>query len=312
MIACSGSDHSGNEQDTRRGGGQEAILKTRSGKRLSIIFFDSTLKDEDGNVCGKVKMFRDISDEKRIRKKHKILISMFAHDLKAPVAIAGGFVNRLLMGKGGELTEKQLEYLKIVESELKKLDSHIHSFLDILRIEAGEIRLALEKCSIEQLIYEVVSEFRERAASKKINIKVNAPEENILLIADREQLQRVILNLIDNAIKYSSENSQIDISVEDHDNYIVCSVKDTGPGIDPEDMPYIFDPFFRSSSNKSEGNIEGSGIGLAIVKSIVEAHHGTIWVESDSSGTIFSFSIPKKQIEDEDASGSEEFPRGSK
>ncbi len=306
VMACAEDEHGKNRHEEKRGGGREAVLKTRDGKRLPVIFFDSVLKDATGNVCGKVKMFRDISTEKSISRKHKILISMFAHDLKAPVAIAGGFVNRLLMGKGGKLTERQLEYLQTVKSELEKLNSHIHAFLNILRMEAGEIRLSLEKCSIEQLIYEVVSEFREQAALKKIHIKINAPEENVLLMADRDQLRRVIINLIDNAIKYSPENSKIDISVKDYDRYIVCSVKDAGPGIVPEDLPHIFDPFFRSASDRIKGAIEGSGIGLAIVKSIVEAHQGSIWVDTDSSGATFSFSIPKKQRGEEQASGSEE------
>ncbi len=274
--------------------GREATLVNKEGVRIPVLYFDTELKDENNRICGLVKMFRNISVEKRIHRKHKILISMFAHDLKAPVAIAGGFINRLLMGKAGSLTAKQLEYLNVVENELKKLDHHLHAFLDILRIEAGEIKLSLEKCSLEKIIYDVVKEFEEQASTKGITLSVSAPEQNPLIMVDREQIQRVLVNLIDNAIKYSPSNSKVEITVEDFDKYIACRVKDSGPGIDPEDIPYIFDPFYRASSVESLSDSKGTGIGLAVVKSIVEAHNGKVWVKSKpGKGTTFGFSIPK-------------------
>ncbi len=283
--------------DTTKEGTQvkEAVLVKKSGERIPILYFDSALLDEENHICGMVKMFRDISAEKRMHKKHRILISMFAHDLKAPVAIAGGFLSRLLKGKAGELNDKQLRYLNVIENELKKLDSHIHSFLDILRMEAGEITLSLEKCSLEKIIYDITEEFEEKASSKNIRLVVNAPEQNVIVMVDKEQIERVLTNLIDNAIKYSPENTTIYITVEDHKGYVTCSVRDEGPGIPEEDIPYIFDPFYRSASaEKEKKDSDGTGIGLAIVKSIIEAHKGEVWVASkEGQGTTITFSIPK-------------------
>jgi len=274
---------------------REAVLIRKDGERIPVLYFDAALKDEQNHICGLVKMFRNIAAEKRMRKKHRILISMFAHDLKAPVAIAGGFLSRLLMGKVGDLNEKQLNYLTVIDNELKKLDNHIHSFLDVLRMEAGEIRLSLEKCSMEKIIYDVVGEFEEQAASRDITLTVNAPEQNILVMVDREQMQRVLVNLVDNAIKYSPPHTRVQIVIEDHGRYVVCKVIDRGPGIPPDDLPYIFDPFFRSASKENiEDSSDGTGIGLAVVKSIVEAHNGRVWVNSEEGkGTTFAFSIPK-------------------
>ncbi len=279
---------------------KEAILISKSGERIPILYFDSALLDKENHICGMVKMFRDISSEKRMRQKHRILISMFAHDLKAPVAIAGGFLSRLLLGKAGPLNEKQRHYLSVIENELKKLDNHIHSFLDILRMEAGEIKLSLEKCSLEKIIYDIADEFEEKLSSKNMQLKIHTPEQNVIVMVDKEQIERVLVNLIDNSIKYSPPGTVIDITVEDHNRYILCSVKDEGPGIPEEDLPYIFDPFYRSSAmEKSKGSDDGTGVGLAVVKSIVEAHRGEVWVKSKKGeGTTISFSIPK--IEDID------------
>jgi len=274
---------------------REAVLIRKDGERIPVLYFDSALKDENNHICGLVKMFRDIAAEKKMRKKHRILISMFAHDLKAPVAIAGGFLSRLLMGKAGDLNEKQKNYLTVIDNELKKLDNHIHSFLDVLRMEAGEIKLSLEKCSLEKIIYDVVNEFNEQAASRDISLSVSTPEQNILVMVDREQMQRVLVNLVDNAIKYSPPHNEVNIVVEDHDQYVVCKVIDKGSGIPEDDIPYIFDPFFRASSQEcTDDTTDGTGIGLAVVKSIVEAHNGKVWVNSIlGKGTTFSFSIPK-------------------
>ncbi len=295
MIAPGEDEDTYNRSEDTGAEVREAILIKKDGERIPVLYFDAALKDEDDHICGLVKMFRDIAAEKKMRKKHKILISMFAHDLKAPVAIAGGFLSRLLMGKAGELNEKQKNYLTVINNELKKLDNHIHSFLDVLRMEAGEIKLSLEKCSMEKIIYDVVNEFQERAASKDIRLSVNVPEQNILVMVDREQIQRVFVNLVDNAIKYSQPHTEVRILIEDHDRYVVCKVMDRGPGIPEEDLPHIFDPFFRAASQeRTEDTSDGTGIGLAVVKSIVEAHNGRVWVNSTvGKGTTFFFSIPK-------------------
>ncbi len=294
-IIAPSEDNAYSGSDTIDASVREAVLVRKDGERVPVLYFDAALKEPNDQICGLVKMFRNISAEKRVRKKHKILISMFAHDLKAPVAIAGGFISRLLMGKAGELNEKQRNYLVVIENELKKLDNHIHSFLDILRMEAGEIKLSLEKCSIEKIIYDIVKEFEERAASKNIKLIVNTPEQNVLLMVDKEQIQRVLVNLVDNAIKYSPAHTTVKIVVEDHDRFVVCRVIDRGPGIPEEDLPYIFDPFYRASSPVTSGETsDGTGIGLAVVKSIVEAHNGKVWVKSKvGEGTTFAFSIPK-------------------
>jgi signal transduction histidine kinase len=115
-----------------------------------------------------------------------------------------------------------------------------------------------------------------------------------LVLADKGQLQRVTSNLIDNAIKYSPEDSEVVVRVYETSNHVACQIKDSGPGISPNDLPHIFDPFFRGGCEKARENKPGSGLGLAIVRSIVEAHGGKVWVKSElKKGSIFTFTIPK-------------------
>jgi len=271
---------------------QEATIQTKHRQKIPVTFSTTFLRDEQGEIYSVIRTFRDISEIQRLERHRKILISMFAHDLKAPIAIAGGFVIRLIKGKAGPLTPKQYEYLSIVDEKIRQLDSYIRSFLDILKMESGQIPLSIEPCSISKLIYEIIEGFRMEAAEKKIYLEIRVPDFLSLVFGDKEQLQRVISNLLDNAIKYSSSGAKVVIRANETSENVVCQVQNSGPGIKPKDLPHIFDPFFRGSENKVEKI--GSGLGLAIVKSIVEAHGGKVWVDSKPEGkTIFTFTIPK-------------------
>ena len=271
---------------------QEAIIRTKHQQEIPVIFSTTFLRDEQGEIYSTIRAFRDISEIRRLEEHRKILISMFAHDLKAPIAIAGGFVIRLLKGKAGPLTPKEYEYLTIIDEKIRQLDSYIRSFLDILKMQSGQISLSIEPRSMSKLIYEIIEGFRVEASEKDIYLSIELPDSMALVLADKEQLQRVISNLLDNAIKYSSAGAKVVIRANETSKNVICQVQNSGPGIKSEDLPHIFDPFFRGS--KSKGKKTGSGLGLAIVKSIVEAHGGKVWVDSEQEGkTIFTFTIPK-------------------
>jgi len=278
---------------------QKGILHTKSGTTVPILFTYAPLKDEKGEVKGAIEMFRDYSEAERLERQRNILISMFAHDLKAPLAIAGGFLARLLSGKPAPLTEKQKQYVDAAYKEIKKLDSYIREFLDILRLEAGRVPLSIEKCSVDKALYEITEAFQLEAAKKNITIETEIPDHLPLVEVDKEKLQRAIANLLDNAIKYSPKGSKIIIRAWETPDELVFEIQDFGKGISKEDLPYVFDPFYRGR-NVKQGKVQnegGSGLGLAIVKSIIEAHGGQIWIESEvDKGTIIRFTLPKKDI----------------
>ncbi len=278
---------------------KRATITTKNNRNIPIMFTSAPLVDASGQMKGGIEMFRDMSEIDRLEKHRRVLISMFAHDLKAPLAICGGFLSRLLREKAGPLTSKQKEYLTAVDREIKRLDNYIHSFLSILKMEAGQVPLSLEPCSIDNALYELTEGFKMKAAEKNIAIKTVLPESLTVVLADKEQLQRVVSNLLDNAIKYAPEGSEVLIKVYETPHEVVVQIKDSGPGIDPEDLPHIFDPFYRGKQRDRRHKV-GSGLGLAVVRSIVEAHGGKVWVVSEvGKGTTFYFTIPKKRREGE-------------
>jgi two-component system phosphate regulon sensor histidine kinase PhoR len=289
-------------KDTGRGAQvleERSTIITKDQREIPVLYTSALLKDDHDEFRGEIIIFRDISESEQLEKHRKVLISMFAHDLKAPVAIAGGFLMRLLEGKGGgEITAKQRTYLEAVDNEIKRLDAHIHSFLNILRMEAGQIALSLEPCSVDSVLHDLLEGFKMEAAQRRIMLRIELPDSLALVLADKGQLQRVTSNLIDNAIKYSPEDSEVVVRVYETSNHVACQIKDSGPGISSNDLPHIFDPFFRGGRAKARGKEPGSGLGLAIVRSIVEAHGGKVWVKSEvEKGSIFTFTIPKRLTE---------------
>ena len=225
-----------------------------------------------------------------IEEERKKMLSMVAHDMKNPALVAKGFSERLLKGKAGSLTERQREYVILINNELSRLERLILDFLDMSRFESNKFKISSVPFDILLNIKKHIEAVRVEADKKNINIFLDFPEESVLQInADAVQIDRVIRNLMGNAIKYSGEGSTITVKIAVQNKYILVQVKDTGSGIPEEHIQHVFKPFYRITNDHS-----GSGLGLPIVKSIVKAHGGKIWVESEpGKGTTFSFTLPR-------------------
>ncbi len=272
---------------------REGTIMHKDGHEIPVMYTAAPLF-KGSELMGAVTIFRDISNEKRLEKHRQVVISMFAHDLKGPLSVAGAFLKRLLDGKAGPLNEKQRLYTETVLNEIARVERYVHAFLDILRMEAGQIPLSKRPHDVKALIADIVNSVMVKAQEKQISIVQEIDPDLPPLEVDRDQLQRVLINLLDNAIKYSPSGARIRILVKDKGKYVLFQVEDQGPGIAKDDLPYIFDPFYRAHQ---EEKIEGSGLGLAVVKSIVEAHGGKVWVKNrtgTATGAVFSFTIPKR------------------
>ncbi len=269
----------------------EARVFNRHGEKIPVQVYAYPVKEGD-LVIGLVLYLADAREARRYEEQKRRFMSMVAHDFKAPLVIALGFIRRLIEGKAGPLTEKQETYLRTASEELQKLEGLILTFLEMLRFETGRLRLELAPCEAGRLLKQVVKRFTPQAEKKGITIFTHCPEEEIWFTADRLQLERVLANLLDNALKYSPPETQVEISLFNQDDTVVFEVQDQGPGIPPEDLPHIFEPFYRVSR---EAKIApGTGLGLAIVKNVVEAHGGTVNVESTlGQGTKFILIFPK-------------------
>lgn len=267
----------------------ETELKRKNGSIIDVVVVAFPLFHVSGEFVGGAELFRDITDIKRLEKERKNLLSMFAHDMKNPIVATEGFLIRLLAEKAGQLTEKQRDYLEIIDRSIKKLKRLIIDFLDFSRLDRKEYRPTLTRYNIEEAIKKQIEMVRIEAEEKGIQICFDyKKDDNFVISADNEMMDRVLSNLIENAIKYT-DKGKIIIKVRSNASDTVVEVIDTGIGIHEKDLPYIFDTFYRV---KRDG--EGSGLGLSIARAIIEAHHGAIWVESQlGKGSRFWFSIPK-------------------
>ena len=215
-------------------------------------------------------------------------VSMVSHELRTPLTSIIGFAKTMLtLDLAGD---RRKQYLRIIESEGKRLAQLIEEYLDISRIEAGNFTLRTGPVDLGLLISEVADSFRINAGRRIIcTISPDLPAVD----GDRDRLKRVVINILDNALRYTPETGEVSVSAQDLGEDLVVSIKDGGPGIREEERGKLFEKFFRGTDDISERS-RGSGLGLAIAKGIVEAHGGTIWATSSpGKGAVFSFSLPK-------------------
>jgi len=273
--------------------GRKAFLRIGAGEELPILFSSRAILDESGEMLYGIEVFRDATEVRQLDTHKRNLISLFTHDLKAPVAITGGFVDRLLQGKAGPLNEKQTRYLKTIHKEISRLEEYIFSFLDIAKIESGQIELQLKPCDLGPLLKDIVTGFKIQAAKKSIKLQLELQPLSGRITVDSLQISRVVSNLLDNAIKYSEENSSVQVLVREDKDQLTLEIRDQGPGISSRDQAQIFSHFYRIEDQRRI--VQGTGLGLAAVKAIVEAHSGRVWLRSTpGKGSSFFISLPKR------------------
>jgi signal transduction histidine kinase len=234
----------------------------------------------------------EISDLREEREKFLRFIGIAAHDLKAPLTAIQGFLWVILGGFAGKISEKQKNMLERSSHRITELLALISDLLDIPRIETGQIVQEMKEISLLQVVRDSIESERHLAEENGVRIKVEVPEVLGPIRGSAPRLKQVITNLVNNAIKYTPGGT-VTVRVQEQDKDLLIEVMDTGIGIPHEDMPRLFEDFFRASNVE----IKGTGLGLSIVKRIVEAHGGKIWAESPcpetNTGCKFSCTLPK-------------------
>jgi signal transduction histidine kinase len=238
---------------------------------------------------GKVAVMQDITYFKELDRMKSEFVSTVSHDLRSPLTSIKGFAD--LLPTAGELNEQQLYFLQKVRRGIDMITVMISDLLDLGRIEA-EVRMDMELCDLQEIVEEAVdgqlsnAELKKQNLGLKIDSKLPAVRGNVL------RLGQAISNLVSNAVKYTPDKGNIQVSVASEGGQVVVTVEDDGIGIPQEDLPYIFDKFYRVESPETEG-IVGSGLGLSMVKTIAEKHQGRIWAESEQGvGTSFYLVLP--------------------
>jgi len=258
-------------------------------------------------------LYRELEEKNRelqeLDRLKSDFISTVSHELRTPLAIAKEGITLIQDGVLGEVGEKQDKVLTTVRDSVDRLANLIAGLLDISRIEAGDVEIKRSLISVTEIAKQVVSFFETKAADKGLELRVNLPEEGVDAYADNDKIIQVLTNLIGNALKFTDQG-HIEISVEERENEIECSVTDTGQGVSKEDVERMFVKFQQINRVHGDGE-KGTGLGLSIARSIIEMHEGKMWAESEvDKGTKISFSLPKyaddKLLQEYVSSGIEE------
>jgi signal transduction histidine kinase len=254
----------------------------------------AAVKSDGGEVLGTVTVMEDITYRLELDRMKGDFIAMVSHELRSPIAAIGQNINLILDGLAGETTDKQRHLLTRAKERSKGLLDLIADLLEISKIDAGMAVQRKEPLQVEEVVRTVAELMEGEARTKGITLSTQFNASLSPVLGDKDNLEGVFTNVVSNAIKYTPEGGAVTIAVCAEGDYVKTVVKDTGIGIPPEDLPRIFDKFSRVKSEKTRG-IVGTGLGLCIVKSIVEAHLGSISVESEEErGTTVTILLPRE------------------
>jgi two-component system NtrC family sensor kinase len=244
---------------------------------------------------GRVAVMQDITALKQIDRMRSQLLGTAAHDLKNPL-------NAIRLGadllNDAELSDQQRKALNMMQRATDSMTNLITGLLETIRVESTA-NLGLEPCQINDLVRRAIEDLRPLAEAKSHLVRYEPPAEALLIMGDPARLNSVMTNLLSNAIKFTPAEGEIDVKVTWDDESVLVEVSDNGPGIGEDEIPHVFDHFFRGRVTVEDPNnpIEGTGLGLALAKTVIEQHGGRVWVRSsDGAGASFFFTLPREAI----------------
>jgi len=271
------------------GEGMSSVLPLAvDGSERAFRLRTTPMRDNGHHLLGAVTILEDITHLREIDRLKSEFIATASHELRTPLTSVQMGVHLLLEGALGDLTDQQNEVLQACRQDCERLDKLMRDLLDLSKIEAGESQPQLAAISARDLLTTAVEELRPKVEAKDLRLSVDAPVDLPWVLIDRLQIERVISNLVINALRHT-KNGEIKINAEQRDNHVAISIGDTGSGIPTEYLPHIFDKFVQVP----DAPTGGAGLGLTISKSIVEAHGGQISVQSQvGRGSTFTFTLP--------------------
>jgi len=238
---------------------------------------------------GTLSIVQDLTRVRHLETVRRDFISNISHELRTPLASLKALIETL---REGALEDPQAaqQFLQSMETEVDAMVQMVQELLDLARLETGQTSLNVVPTAVEALIAQPVERMRPQASRAGLHLEVALPSGLPAVLADAERIRQVVMNLLHNAIKFTPPGGQIEVSARVEGEEVIVSVRDTGIGISPQDLPRIFERFYRADHARSG---DGTGLGLAIAKHIVQSHGGRIWAESvEGQGSVFSFSLP--------------------
>jgi PAS domain S-box-containing protein len=258
---------------------------------VTLLRSDTPVTDADGQFVGWLISLRDISEERKLEEDRRQLTEMIVHDLRSPLTTILGSLTML------ERTTKEMDSpvvdqaIAIANLSCQQVLGLVNSLLDISGLESGDLKLSLGPVAIDEITRQLVSRYVQEANQHGILLNYEIPEDIAPIHADAEKIQRVLINLLDNALKFTPSGGQVDLSISQQNSHVLISVRDTGPGVPEEFRERIFERFAQVPG--ASGRRRGTGLGLAFSKLAVEAHGGSIWVEGNQDqGSRFCIRLP--------------------
>ncbi|MGG0812437.1 ATP-binding protein [Paenibacillus alvei] len=252
----------------------------------------------DSRVRGAVAVLRDVTEEVQLEKLRKDFVANVSHEIRTPLSMLQGY-SEALLDDIATSPEERRELVQVIHDESLRMGRLVKDLLDLARMEAGHLPMHKAQTDVHELASRVYRKFAVLAKERNIPIEVQLEAmDSVLPEADEDRLEQVLTNLLDNALRHSSEGQPIHIRTERTDNeWLWIHIEDHGQGIPSEDVPYVFERFYKADKARKRGPSGGTGLGLAIVKNIIEAHQGHIRVDSTlGKGTTFSIALPVQPV----------------
>ncbi|KRF12164.1 ATP-binding protein [Paenibacillus sp. Soil787] len=248
-------------------------------------------------VRGAVAVLRDVTEEERLDKLRKDFVANVSHELRTPISMLQGY-SEALLDDIPSTPEERVELVQVIHDESLRMGRLVRDLLDLARMEAGHLELVFREVEFDSLVRRMHRKFAVLAKERGITLSAALPEEPLILgRGDEDRLEQVLTNLLDNAFRHTASGAHIAIKAETavykDRPAIRIEVSDEGQGIPADDLPFIFERFYKADKARTRGSSGGTGLGLAIVKNIVDAHHGSVTVQSTlGQGTTFTLLLP--------------------
>ena len=253
---------------------------------------------QENQFLGTVSIFRDITHQVEVDRLKSEFVATVSHELRTPMTSIRGYVDILLMGAAGALTENQTHFLDIIRNNTERLNILVADLLDVSRLESGRVTITLQEVDIKEIADDVIETAKVRSdeEGKPMSFSMEISQDIPSVYADPDRLRQIIMNLVENAYHYTPEAGQVALSIasDNGSDTIQVDVHDSGVGIDLEDQQQVFERFYRGEDPLVLAT-PGTGLGLPIVKQLVEMHNGEIWVKSPGErgvGSTFTFTLP--------------------
>jgi len=273
-------------------GGGESIRSELTVDASQIEVHAVATRNETGEITGALVLFHDITELRKMDQVRRDFVANVSHELRTPLSILRGYIE-ILLDNPKTSREELSRILGVMERHSKRLDLLAQDLLTLAQLESANPNLQLSHLDLPSFFGEVSRDWEKKLANKQLNVIVDVPPEVPPIRADRQRLQEALYNLLDNAVKYSPEHGEIRLMARQRDEEIVLSVSDSGIGISREDLPRIFERFYRVDKARSPESIRGTGLGLAIVKHVAQLHGGRVEAESEiNKGTTIRIVLP--------------------